>query len=283
MRYLLLCLLFIAQLAFSFERGIYVTSSTLLHTRAITHLINQAKKYNINTFVIDFYHSSSRYRKNIQLVKNAGITYVARIVVFPGGAKTSQVKSQRYLEKINNRIKGAASMGANQIQLDYIRYDKSRRGSRQNVNDIHQVIKYFAKTTDALKLPLQIAVFGEVSYIPSLHIGQDVKTFAYTVDVVAPMVYPSHYTPYRYHSQNPYKTIYHSLTEMKKQFNGKPPFKIYAYIEMFNIRYPMSSAAKMKYINEEIKAVRDAGVNGWYAWSANNKYWILFQTLQKYR
>jgi hypothetical protein len=130
---------------------------------------------------------------------------------------------------------------------------------------------------------MEIDIFGEVSYYPSQHIGQDIKLFADSVDGVNPMVYPSHYWPYQKYSAEPYNTIKNSLNSLTGQFNNKPPFKIHAFIEAANYHYikKTSNKQKQQYLLQQIKAVEDANeASGWYVWSANNVYENLFTVLK---
>tara|TARA_R110002110_G_scaffold119309_2_gene293786 strand:+ start:74389 stop:75393 length:1005 start_codon:yes stop_codon:yes gene_type:complete len=279
---LLFCLvlkfsLIYATSAQAFDKGIYITQSTLANTQYLTQLINQSKEVGINTFVVDLKKDTRSYSKNIKLIKSNGIRYVARIVVFAKGGNINQVRSLNYWKKKYHLVDAAIKYGADEIQLDYIRYSTKQRPSSQNSVDIHNVIKWFKSQNN---VPLQIDVFGEASFKPSTRIGQDVRLFAPSVDAVCPMVYPSHYKPYSYHSNRPYETINKSLKAMRLQFNNKPPFKIKPYIEATNFRYKMSTDTKIAYILEQIRAVEDNDSDGWYVWSANNKYGALFKALK---
>ena len=282
--FLVILLIFIGifspPLTLAWVRGIYVTQPTLESTKTITYLIKNAKELGIDTFVIDFYTMRKQYRQNIALVKQNHIRYVARIVMFPYGALTEQVQSQAYLQKRYHQIMQAASLGADEIQLDYIRYRKSRRASEQNAKDIYQVIKQVKELLNGKGIKLQIDIFGVASGKPSVHIGQNVQLFAPLLNAICPMVYPSHYEPFRYHATRPYQTVYDSVIALRRQLKDFPDVKIYAYIELYNYRYPLSRPAKVNYILEEMKAVRDAQADGWYAWSAKNKYAILFSILR---
>ena len=266
--------------AFAWVRGIYITQPMLEHTRKIKSFIRQAKPLGINTFVIDYYRMSRRYRQNIALVKRANIHYVARIVMFPHGALHSQVISHKYLQKRYRQIMQAVSLGADEIQLDYIRYRKTQRPSSQNAKNIYKVIKHVHDMLRGKRVKLQIDIFGVAAHSESYAIGQNVPLFAPLLDAICPMVYPSHYEPYRYHAKRPYETIYKSLTALRRQLRNFPDVKVYAYIELYNYRYPLSRQNKINYILAEMRAVRDAHADGWYAWSARNKYAILFYILR---
>lgn len=267
----------IGTTAYGKARGIYISQPTLEDTKRITTLIHQAKAVGINTFVIDYSRPSKLTQKNIQLVKEAGINYVARIVIFPGGGTAAQLKSIAYREKKLNIMKQAIALGASEIQMDYIRYYTKQHPSAHNEQDVNEVIKWFKQNLGS-NIPLQIDVFGITSFHPELRIGQHPKVFAHNVDSINPMVYPSHYQFYKTASEHPYDTVYSSLNAMKSQLKGEP-VRITAFIEASNYRYPLSKQQKLHYINAEINAVNDANVAGWYFWSANNIYDSVFSVL----
>ena len=249
------------------------------------YLIKRSKAVGINTFVIDVYGKNKKYTKNIAMVKRAGIRYVARVVVFPYGARHHQVKNRQIWEKRWKWAQYAVSLGADAIQLDYIRYHRKTAPSVNNEKNIYQVIKFFSKRLKGKGVKLQIDIFGVAAHRPTRTIGQNVQLFAPSLDAINPMVYPSHYEPYRYHAIRPYETVLASVKALKKQLINYPRVKVYAFIEISNYRYRMSYAAKQKYLQAQMNAAIRAGANGWYVWSANNHYKILFNLLdaQKHR
>ena len=277
---LVLLTLLIPALTQAFVRGIYVTQSTLESTRTLKYLIDKAHASGIDTFVIDYYGTNKYTRANIQLVKNAGIHYVARIEMFPTGALPEQVDSQTYLARRHKQIMAAVGLGAEAIQLDYIRYRTTQRKSLSNEQDIYKVVKGVHDLLKGTNVALQIDIFGEAAEMHSTAIGQSGPAFAPAVAAICPMVYPSHYFPYAYHAVRPYETVYRSLSMLRQRLKDFPDVKIYAYIELFNLRFPMSRESKIKYILEEMRAVRDAQADGWYAWSATNKYRLLFSIME---
>lgn len=266
--------------ASAWVRGIYLTQYTAQVTKSVKNYIKRAKASGVDTFVIDYYRKSRKYQRNIALIKQNHIHYVARIVMFPHGALHSQVVSQKYLNRRYRQIMQAVAMGAEEIQLDYIRYKKSQRPSKQNARNIYRVIKHVRDMLRGKGVKLQIDIFGVAAHSESFSIGQNVPLFASALDAICPMVYPSHYEPFRHHARRPYQTVYDSLVALRKQLKDFPKVKIYAYIELYNYRYPLSRQNKVNYILAEIRAVRDAHADGWYAWSARNKYSILFAILR---
>lgn len=260
-------------------KGIYLTQETLENTNYLNYLIKHAKAVGINTFVVDMEIPSKRYAKNIQLLKDNDIAYVARVIVFPAGGKPGQIEDINYWEKRYNLIKTAVSYGAQQIQLDYIRYNSKQPASSQHAKNIFKVVQYYKDKLSPQGIPLQADVFGIASFGESKHIGQNLRMMAQSVDALCPMVYPSHFEPYRLHAVTPYQTIYTSLKAIRSQFNDNMPVKLYAYIEISNYRYPLPGNKRHAYVLAEMKAVQDAGADGYYVWSAHNKYDYLFSLL----
>ena len=277
--FLVLC---IPGLSCAFTRGIYVTQSTLESTPTIKYLIEKAKATKIDTFVIDFYGLNKYTKQNIDLVRNAGLHYVARIEMFPGGATVAQVNSEQYLQKRYRQIMQAVDLGAEAIQLDYIRYKTDQRKSEENVRDIAEIVKDVKDLLKGRNVSLQIDIFGEAAEMHSTAIGQNGPSFAPIVAAICPMVYPSHYYPYAWHAVRPYETIHRSISMLKERIKEYPDVKVFAYIELFNLRYPLTRDQKINYILEEIRAVKDTGADGWFAWSANNYYRLLFSIMEAY-
>lgn len=266
----------------AWDKGIYITQYMLEKPSKLDYFIREAKATGINTFVIDHEYYSSHYAPALAKVKAAGIKPVVRVVVFSDGGNSRQIHSEAHWEKKFRLVDDAIKSGAEAIQLDYIRYSSKEPANPQHAKDVYQIIKWF-KTKIAGRVPMEIDIFGEVSYYPSLHIGQDLKLFADSVDGVNPMVYPSHFWPYQKYSAEPYKTVNNSLNALVAHFDGKPPFKVHAFIEAANYHYVnrTSSAEKQRYLLQQIRAVEDAnGVSGWYVWSANNVYENLFHVLR---
>lgn len=261
-------------------KGIYLTQYTLENTQKLDYMIKNAKESGIDTFVIDLDFPSKRYRDNIAKVKENGIQYVARIVMFDGGGTPAQIRNPEVWQRKYSLVKQAVDYGADQIQLDYIRYNTKQPPSQENAKDVFRIIKWYKDKLAAQNIPLQVDVFGIASFGESRYIGQNIKTFSESVDAICPMVYPSHYVPFREHFLRPYQTVYDSLKHIQKQFDNKMPIKMYAYIELSNYHYPMSREKTLEYIQAQIRAVHESGADGFYAWSPNNLYDNLFRVLK---
>jgi hypothetical protein len=278
---LLVCVLIMPLSLFAADRGIYISQTTLENSKELQYLIDRSKKVGINTFVIDLERISDVSEKNIKLVLSNNLKYIARIIMFPGGGTDEQMHTEAYWQRKIKLVQKAVEMGASEIQLDYIRYNTARGASPQHAKDVYKIISWYKSKLNEMKIPLQVDVFGITSFGEEKHIGQSVTLFADTVNTMCPMVYPSHFEPYLKHAVTPYETVYDALVSLRQQFDGALPFKLNPYIELSNYRYPLSREKKYAYIRAQLKAVKDANADGWYAWSPSNWYDNLFTVLEQ--
>lgn len=264
----------------AYTQGIYITQSTAQNSAKLNELITASKKYGVDTFVIDLNEKPNRtYTANVKHVIDSGITYVARVVIFPHGGTHAQVTDKKIWDKKLALAKYGADLGAKSIQLDYIRYQAEYPANPEKAKYILKVVQYFKDELKPYNISLQMDIFGVAAQKPAHTIGQDVGMLASVINAFCPMVYPSHFEPYLEHAVRPYSTIFNSVKLLKKQLVNHPDVAVYTYIELYNYRYKLSPDAKMKYIAAEIKAAKDAGSNGYYVWSPNNHYAPLFQVL----
>ena len=272
-------LLFLVQSASSMVQGIYLSQYTMENEKFVRHLIEQSKKAGINTFVVDHTRVSSAYTRNIKLVIDNKIDYVARIVVFQDGGSEAHVQDTAGWQSRWKLIEDAVALGVKEIQLDYIRYADEGVTTPRKTEKITAIVQWFKEKLKPLNIPLQVDVFGVVAYGPYHKIGQDLVGWAPHIDAVCPMLYPSHFFWDVRYMKNPYGTYIESLNALKKQFGGKVPFKVYPYIQAFSLRLSYAKMTLPQYIQAQIAGVVDGGADGWYAWNAENKYAALFDAL----
>jgi hypothetical protein len=261
-------------------RGIYLQQLTAQNPKRLRRLIDRALKVGINTFVVDVWGRSPKYVEAVKTIHEAGLSYVPRVTIFPDGASPEQVSDQKLLEQRWSLIDYALSLGAKDVQLDYIRFSVRNADSPENANKILQVLRFFRDRIEQRGARLQIDVFGEAAYAPSTHIGQDVQRFAPALHAICPMLYPSHFEPYQQTAKEPYRTVHGALTALDRQIQANP-IPVYAYIESFNYRHGMNDTERSDYFEEQIRAVLDSPAQGFYVWSAGNYYDIVFSVLQR--
>lgn len=263
-------------------RGIYVQQLTAQNSKKLRRLIDNALRVGLNTFVVDLWGRAPQYEKGIKMIRDAGLSYVPRITMFPDGARSEQQLADRALLAHRwSLVEYALKLGAKDIQLDYVRFSSRNEPSEQNADKVLAVIRSFRERIEQRGARLQIDIFGEVSYGPSLRIGQDIERFAPELHAVCPMLYPSHFEPYQETAKTPYKTVHGALTALERQ-TQKNPIPVYPYIEHFNYRYKMSDAERAAYFEAQLEAVLDSSRSqGFYVWSVGNYYDIVFNVLQR--
>ncbi len=264
------------------SQGIYLQQNTVLSPKRLERLIERSLDVGVDTLVVDLWSRTNNYKKAVAHLQERGLKYIPRITMFENGGNHEQVNNRDFWEERWRLAQYALDLGAKDIQLDYIRYSSKTAPSPQNALDVREVLRFFKKRINERGGRLQIDVFGEVGYGPSMHIGQDMSLFASEIDAVCPMVYPSHYEPFEEHAQRPYDTVHSSLVGIQKQM-GDAKVPVYAYIELFNYRYKLTTEQRVEYIRAQLRAVREANAEGWIAWSAGNRYDILFDVLRRYR
>lgn len=261
-------------------RGIYLQQGTVQDGQRLRELIDRSKAAGFNTFVVDLWRRSPAYAQAVETIKAAGLHYVPRITMFPDGASREQVEDQELIARRWRLVDYALKLGAQDVQLDYIRFSSKNRPSPDNAGKVAEVIRLFRQRVQQRGARLQIDVFGEVSYGPSLRIGQDMRLFAPELDAVCPMLYPSHFEPYRDTAKAPYETVHGAILALERQIKAHP-IPIYPFIEHFNYRYKMDDVERAAYFEAQLEAVLNSGARGFYIWSVGNHYDIPFAVLER--
>ena len=178
----------------------------------------------------------------------------------------------------------AATAGFDEIQLDYIRFptdgpiEVADYGEPVNPEVRVRAITGFLTEMRAAIAPtgafLAVDIFGIILWDESDNgIGQDLDAITPLVDVVNPMIYPSHFSPgtfgYDFPNDHPYQVIRVNLERVQERF-GASAFKFRPWLQDF------SSGLGIDYGTEEVRAQIDAaqeyGRTGWMLWNNANVY-----------
>ncbi len=179
-----------------------------------------------------------------------------------------------------------AQLGVDEIQFDYIRFPTL--GDTKDALYFYEkdhpdwqkydvITDFLARTRDALKpygVKLGVDVYGIIAWndgIDSKYTGQKIAQMAQYVDVVYPMIYPSHFGPGFGGHKNPADEPYFFIQESTKKFitliDGKA--KIIPWIQGFPYRV---SNFGVYYVAAQIDALKDIDIHSFAVWSAANKY-----------
>ncbi|MGE5529305.1 MAG: putative glycoside hydrolase [Patescibacteria group bacterium] len=188
----------------------------------------------------------------------------------------------RYVWEYNVAVaKEAVAMGFQEIQFDYVRftsdgcvsdcvYPYSKGAKKEDV--IRDFLAYARAALKPLGIPVSADIFGLVTTAQDdLGIGQLLEKIAASVDIISPMVYPSHYARGSFGLANPdlhpYETVLRGLTDARRRL-AQNAVEIRPWLQDFSLGNPYGRAE----IQAQIKAVRDAGLREWIFWNPSNRY-----------
>jgi hypothetical protein len=176
----------------------------------------------------------------------------------------------------------AVELGFQGIQFDYIRFPSDGNtklciyskphSSAAAVETLTQFLSKAHKKLKPLGVELSIDVFGLTgSYTHDLGIGQKLSRLMENVDVISPMMYPSHYAPGEYGikdpNNSPYDTVYRSMKDTKKVLQGSQ-VELRPYLQDFSLGVKYDA----KKVRDQIQAVVDQGVDEWLLWNPSCQY-----------
>ncbi|MEK3686155.1 putative glycoside hydrolase [Paenibacillus sp. FSL R10-2736] len=188
--------------------------------------------------------------------------------------------------------KEAAKLGFKEIQFDYVRFPegfekradtlKYTKSDRPRVEIIADFVKYAKAELAPLGVRISVDIFGYAASVPAAEgIGQDFVKISKNVDVISPMVYPSHYSTGWFDvkdpDKDPYATIKGSMVDTHKKLDPLGSYKpvIRPWIQDFTASW-LGSGHYVKYgkkqVEDQIRALKDENVDEFLLWNANNRY-----------
>ncbi|WP_434751849.1 putative glycoside hydrolase [Paenibacillus amylolyticus] len=188
--------------------------------------------------------------------------------------------------------KEAAKLGFKEIQFDYVRFpegfetraDKLKyiQTDQSRVDVVAGFVQYARKELAPLGVRVSVDIFGYAASVPAAEgIGQDFVKISENVDVISPMVYPSHYSTGWYGvkdpDRDPYTTIRGSMKDTHKKLDPTKELKpvIRPWIQDFTASW-LGSGHYMKYgkkqVEDQIRAMKEMNVDEYLLWNASNRY-----------
>ncbi|TGK00344.1 glycosyl hydrolase [Leptospira langatensis] len=268
-----------------FYRGLYVNNSIISDKKSRKKwetLLQDASDAGINVLVIDL-QPFTLSASEVARVKELGFYPVGRLVNFEGGLKT-ELPSQDRMNSILNYVRKACASGFPEIQLDYIRYadiTEIKIPLKQKYKNISGVIDQIrTEANQCEKLPyLGADIFGRIPFNKDDQIGQKVENFAQAIDVIYPMLYPSHFYGQPSRIANPYQTIYDGLLNTKKR--SLSTTRVVGWIQGFTMSIRSSGKSLKDYIKAQIEASVDSESDGFIVWNIQNQYEETFRAIRE--
>ena len=228
-------------------------------------------------------------------LKQLGFYLIARQVVFYDpklarhlGALPTEREPQRWVSPADERVweynlavaEEVASLGFDEIQFDYIRWPDGGAYKPIYAERYEAIEKFLRRASERLrgKVRLSADVFGRTLWAWNLEkidpIGQHLETFDRFLDVLSPMVYPSHYETEELRS-DPYGTVKKALESGLKRH-----LKLRPFLQAFEMRIP-SHLRYEEYIRAQIRAARELGMHGYLFWNPRGEYTALWSALKE--
>ena len=186
-------------------------------------------------------------------------------------------------------------MGFGEIQWDYIRFPEPYKSlppqlfpnsdGQSKPDAIAAFLKKAQTRLNALGARSTADVFGLVTTVPGpLEVAQHWEKLAPVTDVLLPMVYPSHYPRgalgVARPNADPYAIVNKAIARAKQRNDalGLTGERVRPYLQAFSLGQPPYGAEEVR---QQIKAVYDAGYNGWVLWHPGSKYEPFMAALER--
>ena len=177
--------------------------------------------------------------------------------------------------------KETVKLGFSEVQFDYVRFLSDGKinncvypyfDGKTKEDTIHDFLASCRKDLNAMGALVSADIFGLVLSVPDdLNIGQNLEKIADAVDIISPMVYPSHYPTgsfgYKVPNLYPYEVVFRALQDGTKRLPANKG-KFRPWLQDFNLGNTYGRAQ----LADQIRALEDNGVHDWLFWNPRNVY-----------
>jgi hypothetical protein len=177
-------------------------------------------------------------------------------------------------------------LGFSEVQFDYIRFPEPYKSLPEQVfpnaagrtkpQALHDFLKLANEHLDKLGVRLTADIFGLVTTVGGpLEIGQEWEKVAPVTDVLLPMVYPSHYPRHSlgvaWPNASPYDIVFRAISRARERDAklGITGQHVRPWLQAFSLGPPEYGP---KELEEQKRAVYDAGYEGWILWHPGSKF-----------
>lgn len=195
-------------------------------------------------------------------------------------------------EYLTDVAQAAVEMGFDEVQFDYVRFpigsdaDAADYGvdveSCPKEQAITGFLQYASERLHEKGAVVTADVFGTIigSETDVEKVGQNYVTLGSTVDVLSPMVYPSHYSNHVFGldvpDAHPYEAVSGALQLSVEELSVVPEREravVRPWLQAFTATWVTGHISyEGEEVREQIQAVYDAGYEEWILWNATNRY-----------
>jgi hypothetical protein len=188
------------------------------------------------------------------------------------------------------------ALGVDEIQFDYIRTpadgrtadieyrfhrDSPAMGNEDPFRDdrVEALSAFLRRARAAISTPISIDVFGFNGWYRMSYLGQDIQLLSRYVDVVSPMLYPSHF-PRGFIGDAPYlewaERLYNEGVARGRRITADNVL-IRPYIQAFLIggELAFERPTYTDYLKRQIRGARAGGGSGFTLWNNSGRYYMV--------
>jgi hypothetical protein len=190
-------------------------------------------------------------------------------------------KVHEYLCAITKEI---VDRGVKSIAFDYIRFptdgDVARirlthvKGSR-----VDAIARFLKKVRKEIDVEIGICVFGFSVWRKLVSEGQDIERLGESIDVLYPMLYPSHFArAFKNEEPEPWRSYWIYFDSVKEAFAKLPSsVKVMPFVQGFEYRVPTYDE---NYVFSQMNGVLAAHGDGFMIWNARSDYSVCWRALE---
>ncbi len=226
--------------------------------------------------LIDFFRSKGLYVIARQVTFYDPV--LSRYLGYPDGrwVYPSDERAVEYNLAIARELE---ALGFDEIQFDYIRFPDDGEIGGFYPERYVAVNAFLARAREELSVPISIDLFGRVLWPWNKEkkdpIGQCLEEMAPYVDVISPMLYPSHYVEPKLKA-NPYLTVKLALAHGTSRVDK--PFR--PFLQAFDMDIPPGMTLP-EYILAQVRAAEEMGADGYLFWNPRSDYSVLWEALDR--
>lgn len=266
-----------------------ITKNHISDVRGLINKLNENNIYSIARIVAFKDNGALEKRPDLYIKNQDGTVWRDGSKMKSGWLNPYNRDSWEYILQI---AKGAAEIGFKEIQFDYFRFDTNGRLKDADFGDTEgktktQIINEFAQYAMKELKPYGVVVSADVygtiinSDTDAEIVGQDYTELSKILDVICPMVYPSHYASGSMDIANPdtqpYDIIYRALSLSNKRLEnikeGDHKAEVRPWLQDFTaswVKPHITYGATER--RAQMQATYDVGLSEWILWDAGVNY-----------
>ncbi|MFW6249479.1 MAG: putative glycoside hydrolase [Alkalispirochaetaceae bacterium] len=268
-----------------------------LHLDELVQRLEEAEIYLIGRVVVfkdRELHGYAEGRYAIRDRKNGGLWGVPLSPPEVEGEPTEETLREHWVDPYSQDVweynvslaEELERRGVDEIQFDYIRFPSdgpvdrmSFPHGRKGMGKEEALESFLTMARERLTLPISVDVFGFNGYYEMDYLGQNIAMISRKVDVISPMLYPSHFAR-EFLGELPYldraRAIYENGSSRARRIADNRAI-IRPYIQAFLVggELEMEESEYRRYLEEQVSGARAGNASGHLLWNNSGRYYMV--------